>query len=210
MKRLKALRVRARYGIFSILAISSDRKLMGVGVASGALSVGDRVPHAKPGIGAVATQAYTNVIYGIKGLELIREGLSPHEALDKLLQEDPEKNLRQVAIMDFQRRKAVFTGALVSEYYAELCRRDHVVIGNMLSGKKVISNMAKEFENTSGHIASRIVNALRAGRESGGDRRGELSAALIVVNTKKVEMKITVDMHTDPIEELSRRLRSGR
>lgn len=210
MKRLKALKARARYGTFSILAISSDRKLMGVGVASGALSVGDRVPHAKPGIGAVATQAYTNVIYGIKGLELIRQGLSPHEALDKLLQEDPERNLRQVAAMDFQRRKAVFTGALVSEYYAELCGRDYVVIGNMLSGKKVISSMAKEFENTSGHITSRIVNALRAGRESGGDRRGEISAALIVVDTEKVEMKIRVDMHTDPIEELSRRLKSGR
>ena len=210
MGRLKVLKARLFYGTFSILAISSDGKLMGVGVASGAPSVGDRVPHAKPGIGVVATQAYTNVMYGVRGLELIREGLSPRDALNKLLQEDSEKDLRQVAIVDFQRRKAVFTGALVSEYYAELCGRDYVVFGNMLSGKEVIGNMAEEFENTSGYLALRIVNALKAGRESGGDMRGELSAALSVVSSEKVEIKIKVDMHVDPIEELSRKLKSGR
>ena len=210
MGRLKVLKARLFYGTFSILAISSDGKLMGVGVASGAPSVGDRVPHAKPGIGVVATQAYTNVMYGVRGLELIREGLSPRDALNKLLQEDSEKDLRQVAIMDFQKRRAVFTGTLVPEYHAKLCGRGYIVIGNMLSGKEVLGSMAKEFENTSGHLASKIAGALRAGRESGGDRRGELSAALIVVNTEKVEIEIRVDKHADPIKELSRKLKSER
>lgn len=69
-------------GTFSILTISPDSRLMGVAVASGSTSVGDRVPHAKPGVGVIATQAYTNVAYGIKGLELLAKGLSPKEAFD--------------------------------------------------------------------------------------------------------------------------------
>jgi uncharacterized Ntn-hydrolase superfamily protein len=100
-------------GTFTILAISQDSNLMGVATASGSINVGDRVPHAKPGIGVIATQAYTNVVYGIKGLELLQKGLSPEEALAKLLREDSERSMRQVAIMDFKRRKAVFTGSAV-------------------------------------------------------------------------------------------------
>ena len=75
-------------GTFSILAISPDSRLMGVAVASGSTSVGDRVPHAKSGVGVIATQAYTNVAYGIKGLELLANGLSPKGVLDRLLMED--------------------------------------------------------------------------------------------------------------------------
>lgn len=92
-------------GTFSILAISFDSKVMGVAVASGSTSVGDMVPHAKPGVGVIATQAYTNVAYGIKGLELLRKGLAPTKALNRLLMKDPEKELRQVAIMDSRRKR---------------------------------------------------------------------------------------------------------
>lgn len=196
-----------RAGTFSILAISHDSGLMGVATASGSTSVGDRVPHAKPGVGVIATQAYTNVTYGVKGLELLAEGLSPKESLDKLLMEDPDRELRQVAIMDFKGRKTVFTGVKAPEFRGEVVGEDYVVLGNLLAGKEVVNSMAREFERSSGDLAWRMVRALKAGSESGGDRRGEKSAALIVVGTEKVEAKIRVDMHKTPIEELSRKLK---
>ena len=130
-------------GTFSILTMSPSSKLMGVAVASGSASVGDRVPHAKPGVGVIATQAHTNVAYGIKGLELLTKGLSPKEVLDMLSMEDPSRDLRQVAIMDFNGRKAVFTGAKAPEFRGEIAGENCVVIGNLLAGKQVVSSMAR-------------------------------------------------------------------
>ena len=197
----------SRSGTFSILAVSSDSKLMGIAVASGSTSVRERVLHAKPGIGVIATQAYTNVVYGIKGLELLARGLSPKETLGRLLMEDLDSELRQVAIMDFKRRKAVFTGAKTPDFRGELIGEDYIVIGNLFRGKEVINRMAKEFESSNGDLTSRMSKALKAGSEGGGDRRGERSAALIVVSTEKVEVEIKVDRHENPIDELCRRLR---
>ena len=205
---MKRLRTQGRAGTFSILAISADCKLMGVAVASGSTAVGDRVPHAKPGIGVVETQAYTNVAYGIKGLELLTNGLSPREALDRLLMEDPGRELRQVAIMDFKRSRAVFTGANAPYWRGEAAGEDYVVIGNLLAGKNVVPSIAEGFERTSGELALRMVKALEAGSESGGDRRGERSAALVVVGLEKVEVKIKVRSHRSPIKELTRKLRA--
>ncbi len=197
---------RSSVGTFSILAISPDSKLMGIAVASGSASVGDRVPHAKPKAGIIATQAYTNVAYGIKGLELLAKGLSPTEALDRLLMEDRENELRQVALMDFTRRKAVFTGARTPEWHGETIGESYIVIGNLLTGKKVLSSMAEEFERSSGDLAWRMLMALKAGSEGGGDRRGEKSAALMTISTEKVEHEIKVDLNDNPIQELRRLL----
>jgi len=193
-------------GTFSILAISPDSRLMGVAVASGSTSVGDRVPHAKLGVGVIATQAYTNVAYGIKGLELLANGLSPKDVLDRLLMEDSGRELRQVVIMDFKRRKAVFTGAKIPEFYGEIVGESYVVVGNLLAEKEVVKSMAEKFERSSGDLAWRMAKALKAGSEYGGDRRGEKSAALIVVSTEKVEVEIKVDKHVNPIRELFQKL----
>jgi uncharacterized Ntn-hydrolase superfamily protein len=194
-------------GTFSILAISHSSGSLGVAVASGSAHVGDRVPHAKPGVGVIATQAYTNIVYGIKGLELLRKGLSPTEALNKLLSEDSESEKRQVAIMDFKGRKAVFTGAGVPAYSSEIVGKDYVVMGNLLSTETVVASMAKAFESSSGNLALRLVGALEAGSKSGGDRRGEVSAALIVISSEKVEVEIKVGFHENPIEKLFQELR---
>lgn len=193
-------------GTFSILAISPDSRLMGVAVASGSTSVGDKVPHAKPGVGVIATQAYTNVAYGIKGLELLTKGLSPKQTLDRLLMKDSGRELRQVAIMDFKRRKAVFTGVKAPEFHGEIVGKDYVVIGNLLAEKEVVKSMAEEFERSSGDLAWRMARALKAGSECGGDRRGEKSVALIVVSTEEVEVEIKVDKHANPIGELFQKL----
>ena len=193
-------------GTFSILAISPDSRLMGVAVASGSTSVGERVPHARPGVGVIATQADTNLAYGIIGLKLLTEGLIPKEALNRLLMEDLERELRQVAIMDFQRRKAVFTGAKTPGFHGELVGENCVVIGNLLTGQEVVNSMTEEYEMSSGDLTQRLAMALKAGSESGGDKRGEKSAALIVVSTEKVETEIKIDVHEKPIEELCRKL----
>jgi uncharacterized Ntn-hydrolase superfamily protein len=193
-------------GTFSILAISPSSKLMGVAVASGAISVGDRVPHARPRVGVAATQAYTRVFYGTEGLKLLARGFSPAEALNKLLAKDQDKEKRQVAIMDFKKRKAVFTGAAVPEFRGELVGEDYIIIGNLLSGKKVIESMAEQFENSREDLALRMLEALRAGSKAGGDIRGEKSAALIVVGSESVVLQIGVNKHPQPIEELHRKL----
>ncbi|MDI6903931.1 MAG: DUF1028 domain-containing protein [Candidatus Bathyarchaeia archaeon] len=154
----------------------------------------------------IATQAYTNVAYGIKGLELLAKGLSPKETLNRLLMEDLGRELRQVAIMDSKKREAVFTGAGVPEWHGEAMGENYIVIGNLLAGKNVIPSIAEEFERTGGDLAWMMIKALKAGSESGGDQRGEKSAALIVVGTEKVEVKIKVDEHKAPINELIRKL----
>ena len=193
-------------GTFSILAISPDSRLMGVAVASGSTSVGDRVPYAKPGVGVIATQAYTNVTYGIKGLKLMANGLSPKDVLDRLLMEDSGRELRQVAVMDFNGRKGVFTGVKAPEFRGEVVGESYVVVGNLLAAKEVVTSMAGEFERSSEDLACRMARALKAGRGSGGDRRGEKSASLIVISTEKVEVEIRVAKHANPIGELFQKL----
>lgn len=195
-------------GTFSILAISENPKLVGVAVASGSKSVGTRVPHAKPGIGVVATQAYTNIAYGVEGLKLLEMGFSPAEALNKLLAEDPEREMRQVAIMDFAGRKAVFTGSETPEWHGEIVGRNYVVVGNFLKNKEVLNSMALEFENTSGDLAWRMLKALKAGSNSGGDKRGEKSAAIIIVSASKIEVNSRVDAHKNLIQILERQLKT--
>lgn len=180
---------------------------MGVAVASGSPAVGFRVPHAMPGVGVIATQAYTDVAYGIEGLKLLAKGLSPGEALEKLLAEDPRKEMRQVAIMDFAGRKAVFTGAEAPKWCGEIIGEDFIVIGNLLKSGKVLKRMADGFESSRGDLASRLLEALKAGSESGGDKRGEKSAAIIMVNTAKVKLNLRVDEHKNPIHKLSKLLR---
>ncbi|MCS7115815.1 MAG: DUF1028 domain-containing protein [Nitrososphaerota archaeon] len=195
-------------GTFSILAISEHPKLIGVAVASGSTSVGIRVPHAKPGVGVVATQAYTNVAYGVEGLKLLAAGYSPAETLDKLLKEDLERQMRQVAILDFAGRKVAFTGFSVPEWRGEIMGENYIVIGNLLRGRWVLESMAAKFEGSDGSLAWRMVGALEAGAASGGDKRGERSAALIVADHFRVLVNLRVDMHKDPVRELHRQLRS--
>ncbi|MGB9675756.1 MAG: DUF1028 domain-containing protein [Candidatus Bathyarchaeales archaeon] len=197
-------------GTFSILAISDENKLMGVAVASGSTSVGERVPHAKPGVGVIATQAYTNVIYGVKGLDLLAKGFSPKEALNTLLAEDAERDLRQVAIMDFQKRKAVFTGKGVPDFWAEVVKENCVAVGNLLARSEVVSAMVESFASSRSDFALRLVETLKTGSEVGGDKRGEHFAALIVVDAKKVVLNLKVDFHPKPIDELLRQLKHAK
>lgn len=189
-------------GTFSILAISKDCKLMGVAVASGSTAVGSRVPHTTPGVGVIATQAYTNMAYGTDGLRLLAGGLSPEQVLEKLLAEDPQREIRQVAIMDFAGRKAVFTGNQTPKERGEIVGKDYVVIGNLLKSIKVLESMSDCFKKARGNFALRLLEALKAGSKSGGDKRGEKSAAITVVDKAKTVLSLRVDESPNSIQEL--------
>jgi uncharacterized Ntn-hydrolase superfamily protein len=196
-------------GTFSILAISEDYKLLGVAVASGSIGVGLRVPYAKPGVGVIATQAYTNVNYGIEGIKLLEKGLHPQEILGRLLAEDVEREKRQVAIMDFAGEKAIFTGSEVPIWRGEIVGKYYIVIGNFLKGEKVLESVAEEFEKSEENLALRLVKALKSGSEKGGDKRGERSAALTVVSSKKVEISLRIDEHKKPTIKLFEELKNA-
>lgn len=196
-------------GTFSILALSENPKLIGVAVASGSIAVGSRVPHVKPGVGVVATQAYTNIAYGTEGLRLMKMGFWPKEALNKFLEEDSEREQRQVAIMDFAGRKAVFTGYKAPEWRGDIVGEGYVVIGNFLKNDGVLKSMALKFESSCGDLAFKLLDALKAGSISGGDKRGVKSAALIVADSRNVLLRLKVDMHENPVEELLHQLETG-
>ena len=193
---------------FSMVARCQKTFSLGVCTSSAAPAVRSRVPHVEKGVGAIATQANTNILYGIDGLKLLKRGLSPQIALRTMLKEDPDRETRQVIIIDKQGRTAAFTGKETIDWKGHLIGKNYVVAGNMLVGSKVIEAMAQAFEGSEGELAERLMEALEAGQESGGDKRGKTSAALLVVGKEQKETRplidLRVDEHPDPVNELRR------
>jgi len=196
-------------GTFSMVARCPKTGALGVCVSTATLAVGSVVPHVEANVGAIATQGYTNIKYGVKGLKLLRLGLSPKTALEALLKDDSQRDLRQVIIIDKYGRKAAHTGMRTSEWRGHIIGEDYVAAGNMLSSSRVIEAMAEAFESSAGWLADRLMQALEAGDAAGGDIRGKLSAALLVVGgiampeTRPI-LDLRVDMHKDPVKELRR------
>jgi len=181
---------------------------LGVCVATAVPSVGSVVPHVESGIGAIATQAYTNVLYGIKGLKLLKMGFSPQTALEAMLKEDSEREQRQVIIIGKDGRTAAFTGKETIDWKGHLVGANYAVAGNMLVGSKVIEAMAHTFDGSKGELSERLMKALEAGQRAGGDKRGKKSAALLVTNHQgtgtRPLLDLRVDDHPDPVKELRR------
>jgi len=194
---------------FSIVARDPKTKALGVAVSTAVPAVGSVVPHVKAGVGAVATQAQTNVFYGIEGLKLLEAGFSPQIALETMLQNDSNREKRQIIIIDVQGRMAAFTGKENVEWKGHMVGRDFAVAGNMLTGSAVLKDMAETFEATKGSLAERLLKALEAGQKAGGDKRGRMSAVLLVggeqwmTETRPV-LDLRVDVHSDPVVELRR------
>jgi len=181
---------------------------LGVCVATAVPSVGSVVPHAEEGVGAIATQASTEISYGIKGLQLLKMGFSPQTALEAMLKEDKDRETRQVTIINKDGRTAAFTGKKTIDWKGHFTGKNYAVAGNMLVGSKVIEAMASTFENSEGELAERLLEVLEAGQKAGGDKRGKVSAALLVVGERQIETRpfldLRVDEHQNPIEELRR------
>jgi uncharacterized Ntn-hydrolase superfamily protein len=201
---------------FSIIARDPDSAAFGVAVSTAVPCVGAVVPHAKSGVGAIATQSQTNVDLGVGGLVLLERGLSPRAALEGLLAEDPGATHRQVAGIDAQGRTFAFSGKDCVDWFGSREGRDYSVQGNMLVGQPTIDAMAEAFEGAAGKwLGVRLLAALEAGQAAGGDKRGRQSAALLVTpmvigkgsddfDPRKYNMDIRVDEHADPVAELRR------
>jgi len=196
---------------FSIVAFDPSNGDLGVAVQSKFIAVGSVVPWAKAGVGAIATQAWCNVSSGPDGLRMLEEGLSAPEALQKLLQRDPRPEVRQIAIVDVKGGVAAHTGKECMSWAGHVTGSGFSCQGNILAGSEVVESMAKAYDETRGDLIEKLLQALTAGQAAGGDRRGQQSAALLVVREKggyegysDRYVDLRVDEHAAPIEELKR------
>jgi len=170
-----------RLATFSIVACDPQAQEWGVATESKFLAVGAVVPWAQAGAGAVATQSYANVSYGPEGLKLMARGLSAQETLDQLIAGDEDRARRQVGLVDAQGRAATFTGDECHAWAGGLTGPHYAVQGNILVSGATIEALARAFEEAEGELADRLVTALAAGQAAGGDKRGQQSAAVLVV-----------------------------
>ena len=198
---------------FSIVAFDPETKELGVAVQSRFLAVGSIVPWAEAGVGAIATQARGNPTYGPRGLSLLKEGKSPEEVINLLVENDSEKEHRQIGIIDSKGNSVNFTGKECNDWAGASKGENFTAQGNILVDEKTIEQMASTFQNEKGDLADRLIGSLKAGQKAGGDSRGKQAAALYVVkenggyggyNDRYIDLR--VDDHENPIEELERLL----
>ena len=203
---------------FSIVARDARTGEMAVAVQSHWFSVGTVVSWGEAGVGVVATQSFVNKSFGLRGLELLKQGKSPQEALDQLLSDDTGKQFRQVAILDTKGRVATHTGKNCLESAGHLNGENFSVQANMMLNDNIVPAMDKAWkENESLPLAERMVEVLKAAQKAGGDIRGKQSAALLVVspnNTGKPWDDRLIDLRVDdsntPIADLGRLLKVSR
>ena len=197
---------------FSIAACDLEAAQWGVATQSKFLAVGSVVPWAEPSVGAIATQAYANPRYGPDGLALLREGLSAAEAVERLTAGDEGRAQRQVGIVDGDGRSATFTGGDCMDWAGGIAGPCFAAQGNILVGEATVAALASTFTATAGRpLAERLIRSLAAAQAAGGDRRGQQSAALLVVERdggyaqlSDTLVDLRVDDHADPIAELGR------
>lgn len=200
-----------RPSTFSIVARDPNQEAIGIAVQSKFVSVGSVVPFAAADAGGIATQSYANVAYGPDGLELLREGADAETVIEELTESDPEAESRQVGIVGRNGSVAAFTGEDCHDHAGDRQGENYTVQGNILEGAETLDAMAEAFETTAGGLPERLLAALHAGNEAGGDKRGEQSAAMYVVkpeggydgrNDRWIDVR--VDDHEQPIAELER------
>jgi uncharacterized Ntn-hydrolase superfamily protein len=198
---------------YSIVARDPDTGQLGVAVQSHWFSVGSLVAWAEAGVGAVATQSFIEVRYGVAGLELMRTGVSAQRTLDALRLADPNPEVRQVAMIDAQGNIAAFTGKHCIAYAGDLQGENFSVQANLMINEGVPQAMAEAFRTAKGSLAERMLAALDAAQAVGGDIRGMQSAALLVVRGKSTGrpwedrlVDLQVEDSPAPLKELRRLL----
>ena len=200
---------------FSIVARDPVTGEMAVGVQSHWFSVGTAVPWGEAGVGVVATQAFVNKSYGLKGLQLMKNGKTAIAALTELLASDDQREVRQVAMIDTNGNVSAHTGKNCIDYASNIIGKDYSVQSNMMLNDKICPAMAKAYEAGSGKpLAERVLLALQAAQQAGGDIRGKQSAAILVVAGRSTGkpwdeklIDIRVDDNSTPLVELGRLLR---
>jgi uncharacterized Ntn-hydrolase superfamily protein len=191
---------------WSIIARDEATGRIGIAVATCAFAVGARVPHIRTGVGAIATQATTNIYYGPRGLALLAAGASAADCLRLLLDADEGRDHRQVHAMDREGRLAARTGAACVPWCGHRIEETFSIAGNMLAGPEVIEATARAYvAHLETPFARRLIAALIAGEAAGGDKRGRQSAALLVHDGEEhAALDLRVDDHADPLAELAR------
>ena len=196
---------------FSIVAFDETTLEWGVAVQSKFLAVGSAVPFAEAGKGAVASQAWGNMQYGPQGLSLLGMDGDAADVVSFLTSKDENAVFRQLGVVDSKGKSAAFTGSKCQAWAGHLSGENYCVQGNILTGPEVVKAMGAAFENQSGSLAERMLAALAAGQDAGGDSRGRQSAAILVVREKggysglsDRAIDLRVDDHPTPILELMR------
>jgi uncharacterized Ntn-hydrolase superfamily protein len=197
---------------YSIAACDLETGQWGVATQSKFLAVGSVVPWAEPHVGAIATQAYANPRYGPDGLVLLREGLSAEEVVSRLTAADTDRNHRQLGVVDGQGGSATYTGSECMDWAGGKVGPCFAAQGNILVGAETVDALASTFQASAGKaLAERLIDCLAAAQAAGGDRRGQQSAALLVVekdggyaSLTDVLVDLRTDDHPDPITELRR------
>ncbi|MGF1479839.1 MAG: DUF1028 domain-containing protein [Cyanophyceae cyanobacterium] len=193
---------------FSIVAWDSATRMTGVAVATKHLAVGALVPHARADVGAIATQAQTNPLLGILGLQLLEqqgsEAITPKEVIATLLEDDEDRHHRQLHLVDRQGRTAAWTGQGCVDWAGHFTFPNFSVAGNMLVGEQTLTAMADAYQSKAGmEFCERLLQALEAGEAAGGDKRGRQSAAIYVVHQDYYpHLDLRIDHHDDPIAQL--------
>lgn len=202
---------------FSIIARDETTGQIGVATATHSYGVGPVANFARAGVGAIATQSFVEVSYGPNGLELLEMGIAPEDALAALLGTDPDRDIRQVAIVDSAGAIAQHTGAGCVPSGGSVVAGTTIAIGNMLDNDGVLPAMADAFGSAEGDFADRLIATLRAGEAAGGDVRGRMSASLRVVSATPTQRSwqggvydLRVDFDPDPLAALSTSLRISR
>jgi len=221
--RAQTLATRARAplpdtGTFSILGYDAATGEVGGAVHSRVFSVGNGVLWADAGAGIVATQAIVDVSYGPQALDLLKKGAAPAAIVKQVWEKDPDplpkewtKQGRQFAVMNLKGEYAAFTGPKATEWAGHKGGKYATAQGNILAGPEVVSRMIEAFETTSGHLSQRLVAALEGGQSAGGDKRGQQSAAIVIVKKNcgvwlhnDTVLRLQVDDNPEPIKELRR------
>jgi uncharacterized Ntn-hydrolase superfamily protein len=197
---------------YSICACDLDAGHWGVATQSKFLAVGAVVPWAAPQVGAIATQSYANPRYGPDGLALLQDGLSADDVVERLTADDPDRELRQLGVVDASGTAATFTGAECHAWAGGRTGTGYAAQGNILVSGETVDALAETFERTAGApLAERLIDCLDAAEAAGGDRRGRQSAALLVVERdggyaglSDTLVDLRVDDHPEPLVELRR------
>jgi uncharacterized Ntn-hydrolase superfamily protein len=196
---------------YSIVGADPEAGECGVAVQSKFLAVGAFVPWARGGVGAVATQAFAEITYGHRGLDLLAAGASPEQAIERLVSSDEMREHRQVGVVAADGKSATFTGSDCFEHATGIAGDNFAAQGNILTSPDVPEAMASTFTTTGGNLATRLLAALVAGQDAGGEKRGMESAALLVVRpgggyggNHDRWLDLRVDHSDSPIDDLGR------
>jgi uncharacterized Ntn-hydrolase superfamily protein len=191
---------------WSIVARDPKTGYLGIAVATRFFAVGGLVPHIRGGIGAVATQAFVSPLYGTDGLALLAEGKAPDEIIAELTGRDAGRDQRQLHLIDAHGRNAAFTGTECIDWAGHLIDDNVSVAGNMLAGPEVVAETLAIYRKaTDKPFIARLLEAMQAGEDVGGDKRGKQSAALLVYRDQDYPwLSIRADDHPDPLAELHR------